>query len=94
MIDLYFFEIDTMVVIFAFAIVALLIQLQLCFKARRTWVKMLPIILLAASMIVSAACSTWANEVENLVWFFLVFLSFVLIVACGIGWGLWAIAHK
>lgn len=84
----------TTVVIFVSAISALLLQLLLCFKVKRTFIKLLPIALLIVSTIVFSICSASINGWDGLGYLFFALLSFGLIFICGIGWGFWAIAPK
>jgi len=90
-----YFEIDyATVTIFVSAISALLLQLGLCFKIKRTIIKLLPIALLIVSTIVFYICAVSINGWDGFGYLFFAFLSFGLIFVCGIGWGVWAIAQK
>ena len=89
------FEFDaTTVVVLLSAAGALLIQLLLCFKAKGTFIKFLPMLLLTVSTVVFSVCSASINGWDGLGYLFFALLSFGLILVCGIGWGLWAIARK
>lgn len=89
------FEFDApTVVIFLSAIGVLLLQLLLCFKAKQTFVKLLPIVLLVISTIVFYIFAVSVNGWDGLGYLFFAVLSFVLIFVCGIGWGIWAMVRK
>ncbi len=91
----WFYEIDySTIVIFASAVVALVLQLLLCFKAKRTLVRLLPIILLMISTIAFSICSAVINGRDGLDYLFFALLSFGLIFACAVGWGIWAVVRK
>ncbi len=93
--DKSFFEIDfTTVIILVSAISALILQLLLCFKVKRTVIKFVPIALLTVSTIVFSICSAYINGWDGFGYLFFALLSFGLIFVCGIGWGLWAITQK
>ena len=82
------------IVIFASAITTLILQLLLCFKAKKIFIKLLPIALLIVSTIVFYVCSASINGWDGLGYLFFALLSFGLLFVCGIGWGIWAIVRK
>ncbi len=87
-----YFEFDyAAVTVFVSVIMALLLQLWLCFKIKRTFIKLIPIALLIVSTIVFYICAVAINGWDGLGYLFFAFLSFGLIFVCGIGWGIWAI---
>lgn len=90
-----YLEIDfPTIVVFASAIVTLILQLLLCFKAKKIFIKLIPMLLLFASTIVFAICSTIINGWDGLGYLFFALLSFGLVLVCGLGWGIWAIIRK
>ena len=91
----WYLEIDfpTMVV-FISVISALVLQLLLCFKAKKIIIKLLPIALFIVSTIVFTFCSATINGWDGLGYLFVALLSFGLIWVCGLGWGIWAITRK
>ena len=82
------------IVVFASVIATLILQLLLCFRAKKKFIKLLPIALLIVSAIVFAVCSASINGWDGLGYLFFALLSFGLIIVCGIGWGIWAIVKK
>jgi len=75
------------------AVTILAVQLVLCFKTRKLWVRLLP----ACLCVVAAAASfalTFINEGWGSVAYMLLMIFCVcLLLVCGIGWGIWAIAR-
>ena len=89
------FELDyTTVVVLISVIVTLFLQILLCFKSKRIWVKGLPAMLLVLSAIVFSICSAWIGGWDAFGYLFFAFLSNGLIFVCGIGWVIWAIVRK
>ena len=74
-------EIDfTTVILIVSAISVLFLQLLLCFKAKRTFIKFIPIVLLAALTIVFSICSAYINGWDGLGYLFFSLLFFVLVI--------------
>ncbi len=91
----WFLELDyATVVIFISAIIALTVQLFLCFKAKRLLIRLLPIALLAASAIVFSVCSAATGGWDGFGYLFFALLSLGLIFVCGLAWAIWAIVRK
>ena len=90
-----YFEIDIpTIVVFISAIATLILQLLLCFKAKKIFIKLLPIALLIVSTIVFSICGASINGWDGFGYLFFALLSFGLIFVCGIGWGIWAIIRN
>lgn len=75
-------------------ILALLLQLLLCFKANKIWVKFLPAAVLAAAILIFNICFSRIDNIIAVVFLYFAFQAFHLLLACGIGWIIWAIARK
>ena len=91
----WYLEIDyPTIVVFVSVIATLILQLLLCFKAKKIFIKLLPITLLIVSTIVFSICSATINGWDGLGYLFFALLSFGLILVCSIGWGVWAIIRK
>lgn len=91
----WYLEIDyPTIVVFVSVIATLILQLLLCFKAKKIFIKLLPITLLIVSTIVFSICSATINGWDGLGYLFFALLSFGLILVCGIGWAIWAITKK
>ena len=90
-----YLEIDwPTIVVFASVIATLVLQLLLCFKAKKIAVKLLPVALLMVSTAVFSIFSAVVNGWDGLGYLFVAVLSFSLIVVCGVAWGIWAMARK
>ena len=90
-----YFEIDfPTIVVFVCAIATLILQLLLCFKAKKIFIKLLPIVLLIVSTFVFSICSASINGWDGFGYLFFALLSFGLIFVCGIGWAIWASIKK
>ena len=81
-------------VVFVSVLIVLVLQLLLCFNARKTFTKLLPLVSLTILMIVFSVCSAVINGWDGLIYFFFAVLSFGLLFVCGIGWGIWAVFRK
>lgn len=90
-----FFEFDmpTMVVLFSIFLTSI-VQLLLCFKAKKTLVKLLPVALLAVATIVLYIIAHNVGGWDALGYLFFVVLCFGLLVVCGLCWGAWALIKK
>ena len=82
------------VVVFVSVIATLILQLMVCFKVKKIFLKLLPMALLVVSTIVFSICSASVNGWDGLGYLFFALLSFGLLFVCGIGWGVWAIFRK
>ena len=91
----WYLEIDLpTIVVFISVICTLILQLLLCFKVKKIFIKLLPIALLIVSTIVFSVCSASINGWGGLGYLFFALLSFGLILVCGVGWGVWSIIRK
>jgi len=93
--DNWHLEIDfPTIVVFASVIATFILQLLLCFKAKKIFIELLPIALFIVLTIVFSVCSATINGWDGLGYLFFALLSFGLILVCGIGWGVCAIVRK
>ena len=91
----WFLDIDfPIIVVFVSVIAALILQLLLCSKTKKRFVKLIPITLLVISTIVFSVCGATINGWDGMGYLFFALLSFGLIFVCGISWGVWAITRK
>ena len=74
-------------------ILTVLLQLLLCFKANRIWVKFLPAAVLAAAILFFNICFSRIDNIITVVFLYFAFQAFHLLLASGIGWGIWAIVR-
>lgn len=82
------------IIVFISVISTLVLQLLLCFKAKKIIIKLLPIAPLIVSTVVFSICSATINGWDGLGYLFFAILSIGLIWVCGLGWGVWAITRK
>ena len=89
------FELDmpTLVVLVS-VMLTLLLQLLLCFKAKKTLIKLVPVILLTIAAIVLYIIAHNIGGWDALGYLFFVALCFGLLIVCGICWGVWAITRQ
>ena len=88
-------EIDWPTIIVLISVIStLILQLLLCFKVKKIFIKLLPIALLIVLTIIFSICSASINGWDGFSYLFFAFLSFGLILVCGVGWGVWAIIRK
>lgn len=91
--ELLKFDMPTMVVLFSVILTAI-VQLLLCFKVKKTLIKLLPAIALAVATILLYIIAHNVGGWDAFGYLFFALLSFGLLVVCGICWGVWAIARK
>ena len=90
-----FFDIDLLpllVVMAAFLIFPL--QLFLCRKVKNRMVRLLPVILLTMTEGVLVALSCTSKGWQSLGYLFFVLVAAMMLLLCGLSWGLWAILRK
>lgn len=88
-------EIDLPTIVVLISVIStLILQLLLCFKVKKIFIKLLPIVLLIVSTVVFSICSASINGWDGLGYLFFSLLSFGLILVCGLGWSVWAIIRK
>ena len=88
----WYLEIDLPAIVVFISV--LILQLLLCFKVQKIFIKLLPIALLIVSTVVFSVCSASINGWDGLGYLFFALLSFGLILVCGVGWGVWSIIRK
>ena len=91
----WYLEIDLPTIVVLISVIStLILQLLLCFKVKKIFIKLLPIVLLIVSTVVFSICSASINGWDGLGYLFFALLSFGLILVCGLGWSVWAIIRK
>ena len=89
------FEIDaTTVFVLVISILVLILQLLLCYKAKKLFLKLIPIILLVISTIVFSVLSACIGGWDGIGLLFFALFSFGLLFVSGFGWVIWAIKRK
>lgn len=86
-------ELTTLTVIVS-VLLLLPMQLLLSFKAKRSFVRLLPVILLSALTVLLLILSLTAPGLEKIVWLCLAIFAAFMTFVCGIGWGIWWIAAR
>lgn len=72
------------------AVVVLPGQLLLCFRAKRRMVRLLPAVLLGGITMAFILAALLINGWDGLGYVFLAIFSGMLLLACGLGWAIWA----
>lgn len=93
MFDIWMGDIELTTVVLIFSVVVLLpIQLLLCFKIKSRVIRLLPVIVLSVLTII-LVCVSLGNPdwIVGLVYLIFSFFTGFMLIACGIGWGIWAI---
>ncbi len=96
MIDLGIFEIKTEIFILILSVFTLALQLLLCFKAKRLFLRLLPVILFAILTAVFFVLIFLNEGWDSIGFLLLAICAAILLLFCGIGWGIWRIIqhHK
>ena len=94
MLDFGIFEIKTEIFILILSVLVLALQLLLCFKATRLFVRLLPAILFAILTAVFFVLIFLSEGWDSVGFLLLAICAAALLLCCGIGWGIWAIVRK
>lgn len=92
MFDVWIGDVNLAPFLWIFTLVIVLpIQLALCFKVKSKVVRLLPVIILSVLTLCAAIAS--ATRIDWSALFYLIFAVYfgIMLFACGIGWGIWAI---
>ena len=92
MFDIWYGDIPFANCVIIFSLIVILpIQILICFKAKSIFVRFIPIIVLAAAMLIWIILGIAVAGWDGLLYlFFAVYMLFMIFV-CGIGWGVWAL---
>lgn len=90
----WLFELDPDALALFSSAIALLLQLLLCRITKRSLVKLIPMALLTLSTIALIICGVYAEGWDAFDYYGLAFVSFWLILVCGISWFLCAAFGK
>ena len=83
-------ELTTFVLIFS-AAVLLPIQLLLCFKVKKKVIRLFPIVALFKLMFIFVLMAVSIDGWDGLGYIFLAIFTGLMLIACGMGWGIWMI---
>ena len=92
MFDVWIGDVNLAPFLWIFTLVIVLpIQLALCFKVKSKVVRLLPVIILSILTLCAAIAS--ATRIDWSALFYLIFAVYfgIMLFACAIGWGIWAI---
>ena len=82
------------VLVWIFSVVVVLpVQLLLCFKAKSRLARLIPIILFCALGVASTLMALNATGWDNVGYIFFAIYAALMILLCGIGWGIWGIVN-
>lgn len=85
-------ELTAFVLIFS-TVVLLPVQLLLCFKVKSKAIRLLPVAVLAILTIILIGISVTLTGWDGLGYIFLAIFTGFMLLMCGMGWGIWAIAR-
>jgi len=90
MFDVYIGDIDlTTVIIFGSILVLIPLQLLMCFKMKKIWVKLLPMAIFLTLIIAFVCMIPIAKGWDGIGYWILAMLSGIMLAACAIGWFIW-----
>lgn len=95
MFDVWYGDIETTTLALVLSVFVLLpIQILLCFKVRSKAVRLLPVIALSiltmGFLLIAVVSTGW----DGLGYIFLAIFSGIMLLACVIGWAIWAIIKR
>ena len=94
MFDVWLGDIElTTVVLNLSSAVFLPVQLLLCFKVKSKMIRLLPVIVLSAITAFLVVMAAMATGWDGLGYIFLAIFTGLMLLACGIGWGIWGITR-
>lgn len=76
------------------SVIIVAVQLLLCFKGKRLWVKLIPSGAMNASAIAFAVMAQMAAGWDGFGYLFFFLLSVWLLLLTGIGWVVWAVIRR
>ncbi len=90
MFDVYIGDIDlTTVIIFVSILVLIPLQLFMCFKMKKLWVKLLPMLIFLTLIIAFVCMIPMAKGWDGIGYWILAMLSGIMLAACAVGWIIW-----
>ena len=94
MFDVWMGDIELTTAALIFSVVVLFpVQLLLCFKVRSKVIRLLPVMVLAVPASVFCCSAVLRPGQDGLGYTFLAVFSGFMLLMCGLGWGIWAIAQ-
>ena len=94
MLDVWVEECNLAFLLSGFSLVILLpVQLLLCFKVRRVWIRLLPALLCCVLILFFLVIAGFFSGFDSIGYVIFAIYAACMLVVCGLGWGIWAIAH-
>ena len=94
MFDAYVGEINISTIVILFAVVVCFpLQLWLCFKVKRRLVRLLPVLILAAIIVVLSIMIALSTDWDALGYLILDIFAVFLLIACAVGWLIWGVVQ-
>ena len=84
----------TSILLITISVVILILQLLLCYKAKKLFIRLLPSIVFVVSTVVLYFGGAYVDGNYEWELLFCLVISFRLIFACGVAWLIWAIFRK
>ncbi len=95
MFDIWFGEIEiTTLAIIVSVVVLFPVQLLLCFKVKSLTIRLVPVITLSILTSLFVVLSIFSPNWDGLGYASLSILSGIMLLVCGIGWGIWSVVHR
>ncbi|MBQ8237610.1 MAG: hypothetical protein IJZ39_05645 [Oscillospiraceae bacterium] len=95
MLDIWFGEIElTTLVLLLTLFVVLPVQIFLCFRVKHLFARLLPVLLLSALLLICIAAGMTHSGWDTLGYTLLATLTGLMLLPCGIVWGIWAIVQS
>ena len=83
------FDIRTDIFVLILSAILLIAQLLLCFKVKKTVVRLIPVCLLSCLTVVFTALIFVFEGWDSLGFLIIAICSAALLLVCGLGWGIW-----
>ena len=93
--DIWVGDIELTTAVLLFSVVVLIpLQLLLCFKGKNGAVRLLPVTVLGLFTLLFLYLSVTARGWDGLGYMVLAIFGGIMLLACGVGWGIWAIIRR
>lgn len=95
MLDVWIGDINIAPFIWSFTLIVVLpVQLALCFKVKSKLVRLLPVIILSTLTLIAAIAAATSIDWDAIFYLVSAVYLTIMLLVCGIGWGIWAIVRK
>ena len=94
MFDIWWGDIElTRLALILSVVIFLPVQLLLCFKVKSRTIRLLPIIAFSLLILVNVLMAIVTEFANRIAFALFALLSGIVLITCGIGWGIWAIVN-